>query len=92
MTEQEYYASEQLRQMKIMSHMKDSTGIKCEKCESQIFQEGYLLRKISKLLTGEMNDIVQPIPVFSCSKCGHINSEFKPKDFSVDEAADKVSD
>jgi hypothetical protein len=92
MTEREYYAAEQQRQMKIMKHLKDSTGIKCEECESQIFNEGYLLRKISKLLTGEASDIVQPIPVFSCSSCGHINSEFKPKEFSIDEASGKVSD
>jgi DNA-directed RNA polymerase subunit RPC12/RpoP len=91
MTENEY-AFEQMRQIKIMKHLKDSTGIKCENCGSQVFKEGYLLRKISKLLTGESNDIIQPIPVFTCSDCGHINSDFKPKDFPIDEATDKISD
>lgn len=87
-----YYDEQQQRMMKVLRHLKDSTGIKCEECGSQLFKETYLLRRVSRLLTGENSDAVQPIPVFCCAKCHHINSEFKPKDFSIDEAADKISD
>ena len=60
--------------------LKDTTAIACEECGHSVFQEGVLLRKISRFVTGTSQDALMPIPVFSCSKCGHVNSEFMPKD------------
>jgi hypothetical protein len=58
---------------------KNTTGIKCEKCECETFREVVYIRKASKLLTGQPNDSIIPIPTFQCSSCGHINKEFTPK-------------
>jgi uncharacterized Zn finger protein len=58
---------------------KNTTAIKCEKCENETFREVVFLRKASRLLTGQPNDAVVPIPTFQCSSCGHINKEFTPK-------------
>ena len=55
-----------------------TTGIKCEKCENEVFHDGVMLRKASRFLTGTAQDALIPIPVFSCSKCGHVNDEFLP--------------
>jgi hypothetical protein len=60
--------------------LKDTTAINCEECDSSVFQEGVLLRKISRFVTGTSQDALMPIPVFSCAKCGHVNEEFTPKD------------
>ena len=60
--------------------LKDTTSIACEECGHSVFQEGVLLRKISRFVTGTSQDALMPIPVFSCSKCGHVNEEFMPKD------------
>jgi uncharacterized Zn finger protein len=60
--------------------LKDTTPIICEECGHSVFQEGVLLRKISRFVTGTSQDALMPIPVFSCSKCGHVNEEFMPKD------------
>jgi uncharacterized Zn finger protein len=60
--------------------LKDTTAIDCEECGNGVFQEGVLLRKISRFVTGTSQDALMPIPVFSCSKCGHVNAEFMPKD------------
>lgn len=38
-----------------------------------------MLRKVSRILMGDTKDGVLPIPVFTCSKCGHVNKEFLPK-------------
>lgn len=57
----------------------NSTGIKCEKCESNIFVEKMLLRRISQLVTGASKDQIVPIPVPCCAACGHINKEFEPQ-------------
>jgi uncharacterized Zn finger protein len=58
--------------------IRQTTGIKCESCENETFQEVVYIRKASKLLTGSPQDTIIPIPTFQCSKCGHINKDFTP--------------
>lgn len=53
--------------------------ITCDKCGGLVFQEGLMLRKASKFLTGTAQDALIPLPVFSCSACGHVNQEFLPE-------------
>lgn len=53
--------------------------ITCDKCEGKVFQEGLMLRKASKFLTGTAQDALIPLPVFSCAACGHVNEEFLPE-------------
>ena len=53
--------------------------IVCDKCGGKVFQEGLMLRKASKFLTGTTQDAIIPLPVFSCSACGHVNEEFLPE-------------
>lgn len=60
--------------------LKDTAPITCEECGHEVFQEGVLLRKISRFVTGTSQDALMPIPVFTCAKCGHVNAEFMPKD------------
>jgi uncharacterized Zn finger protein len=57
---------------------KNTTAIKCEECENETFQEAVFIRKASRLLTGQPQDTIIPIPTFQCTKCGHINKEFTP--------------
>jgi uncharacterized Zn finger protein len=56
-----------------------TTAASCDECENEVFQEGVMLRKASRFLTGTSQDAIIPIPVFTCSKCGHVNAEFLPK-------------
>lgn len=58
---------------------KNTTAIKCESCEGETFKEVLFIRKASKLLTGQSQDTLIPIPTFQCSSCNHINKEFIPK-------------
>ena len=58
--------------------IKDTKPVKCEKCGCQIFEATLILRKIPGLLIGEKEDILKSIPVFTCKKCGHLNSDFVP--------------
>ena len=60
--------------------LKDTTPIACEECQSEVFKEGVLLRKVSRFVTGTSQDALMPIPVFACAKCGHVNADFMPKD------------
>jgi uncharacterized Zn finger protein len=60
-------------------NLKDTQPVKCENCTKEIFTEGVMLRKASRFVTGTPKDAIIPIPVFSCAACGHVNSEFLPK-------------
>lgn len=64
-----------------------TTAVVCEECNGQIFTEGLMIRKASKFLTGTQQDAIVPIPVFACAKCGHVNSDFLPKDLHGDKDA-----
>jgi uncharacterized Zn finger protein len=55
-----------------------TTGVVCEGCSNETFQEVILLRKASRFITGTAQDALIPIPVFACSGCGHVNEEFIP--------------
>jgi hypothetical protein len=52
--------------------------ITCDECGAQVFTEGVMLRKVSRFLTGQMQDGLVPIPVFACNSCNHVNEEFLP--------------
>jgi hypothetical protein len=56
-----------------------TTAASCDECKNEVFQEGVMLRKASRFLTGTSQDALIPIPVFACAKCGHVNQEFQPK-------------
>ena len=66
-------------QLKLNISLDKTQEITCEKCGHNVFQEGLMLRKASKFLTGTAQDALIPLPVFSCSSCGHVNEEFLPE-------------
>jgi DNA-directed RNA polymerase subunit RPC12/RpoP len=55
-----------------------TTGVACTKCKHMVFQEGVILRKASRFITGTAQDALIPISVFTCINCGHVNEEFLP--------------
>ena len=65
-------------QMTLNVSLDKTTPVSCEECGNNVFVEGLLLRKVSKFLTGQAQDGIVPIPVFSCSKFQHVNEEFIP--------------
>ena len=68
------------QQSQVRIGLDNTTAIVCENCKNDTFVDVYYMRKISKLLTGAADDQLSTIPIPSCSKCGHINEQFKLKD------------
>ena len=66
-------------QIKLNISLDKTQEITCDECGHQVFQEGLMLRKASKFLTGTAQDALIPLPVFNCSKCGYINEGFLPE-------------
>jgi hypothetical protein len=57
-----------------------TTAISCDKCNNTSFIEGFILRKVSRFLTGTPKDGLIPITVFVCTSCSHVNEEFIPSE------------
>lgn len=58
----------------------ETTAVVCEECNHTFFEQALHIRRVSGILTGTGQPSFMPIPVFSCKKCGHINTEFLPKE------------
>ena len=56
----------------------DMKPIVCANCRGLYFRQVLALNKVSKLLTGEAQDSVIPVPTFRCDDCGYIPEEFRP--------------
>ncbi len=67
-------------QQQLNLDLNQTTGVTCDECQSNFFDQALVIRKASGLLTGQAKPSYIPIPVFKCSKCGHVNEEFLPKE------------
>jgi len=58
-----------------------TTSVVCEKCGGSIFNEGLLLRKVSKFIVANVGnkDSIIPVPLMYCIECKHVNEEFLPE-------------
>lgn len=58
-----------------------TTSITCEKCGGVVFNEGLLLRKVSKFIVANASnkDSIIPVPLMYCVGCKHVNEEFLPE-------------
>lgn len=52
--------------------------IHCKKCDHNIFTEGVILRKLSKILSGTAQDALVPITIMYCTKCQEVLEETLP--------------
>lgn len=67
-------------QPKVNVSLDQTEAVSCEECGSTFFEDGVHLRKASGLLTGTGQTTYIPIPIFACKKCGHVNSDFLPRE------------
>jgi uncharacterized Zn finger protein len=69
-----------MEQPRLNLSIDQTSAVECEKCSHTFFQEALHIRKASGLLTGTGQTTYMPIPVFACKACGHVNTEFLPKE------------
>jgi len=53
----------------------------CEKCENSTFKNTTLIKTISELVSPSGKEMIIPIPVYACEKCGHVNPQFLKNEF-----------
>jgi hypothetical protein len=77
------------QQLNINVDIKNSTAIKSPD-GNQVFQEGVILRKVSKFITGTSEDGIIPIPVFFDVKSGKVLIELLPKELRAEFEDDTI--
>ena len=66
-------------QMNVNIDIKNTTPITSPE-GNQVFQEGVILRRVSKFVTGTQEDGIVPVPIFFDVKTGKILVELLPKE------------
>ena len=61
--------------------MDNAVDMKCEKCGCNTFKGTNLIKTISAIVSPSGKEMIIPIPVFACEKCGHVNKEFLKNEF-----------
>ena len=56
----------------------NAKNLACHECGCKVFNNVFVIKHISALLSPNGREINAPIPTFACFKCGHINKEFLP--------------
>lgn len=64
--------------------LENTESLVCEKCGGRVFEQAFMIQKVSALLTGTGKPGLLPIPVFRCVECSHVNSEFLPQELRQD--------
>ena len=61
-----------LPKQQVQVDLKDADTMKCQKCENSIFIQGYVIKRISAIVSPSGKEVIAPIQVFNCGNCGHM--------------------
>ena len=59
-----------LPQQQVQVDLKDADTMKCQACGNSIFIQGYVIKKISAIVSPTGKEVIAPIQVFNCGNCG----------------------
>jgi DNA-directed RNA polymerase subunit RPC12/RpoP len=54
--------------------------VKCDNCGHDVFVPVFHIKKVSAIMSPNGQEIIAPVQVFGCNKCGHVNKEFMPRE------------
>ena len=52
--------------------LKDAETMKCANCGNKIFIQGYVVKKISAIMSPTGQEVIAPVQVFNCGSCGEL--------------------
>ena len=61
-----------LPKAKIQVDLKDAATMACGKCDNKIFIQGYVIKKISAIISPTGQEVIAPVQVFNCGNCGEL--------------------
>ena len=81
--------SEQQQMAKLAKILQTSPDMECESCQGKNFIQVYRIKKVSGLITGTGRDMVAPVSIYACAKCGNVNKYFLDKFNDTEEEPEK---
>ena len=61
-----------LPQQKVQVDLTEAETMNCEQCNNKIFIQGYVIKKISAIMSPTGQEVIAPVQVFNCGNCGEI--------------------
>ena len=61
-----------LPKQQVKVDLSDADTMKCQKCGNSIFIQGYVIKKISAIVSPTGKEVIAPIQVFNCGNCGEM--------------------
>ena len=61
-----------LAKQKVQVDLKDADTMKCQACGNTVFIQGYVIKKISAIVSPTGKEVIAPIQVFNCGNCGEM--------------------
>ena len=58
------------KQKQVQLDLKNAETMKCAKCGNSIFIQGYVIKKISAIVSPTGEEVIAPVQVFNCGNCG----------------------
>ena len=65
-------AQKPLPKANINVDLSDAETMICEECGNKIFIQGYVIKKISAIISPTGQEVIAPIQVFNCGSCGEL--------------------
>ena len=61
-----------LPKQKVQVDLKEADKMKCQACGNTVFIQGYVIKKISAIVSPTGKEVIAPIQVFNCGNCGEM--------------------
>ena len=62
----------QPKKQQVQVDLKNAETMKCAQCGNTIFIQGYVIKKISAIMSPTGEEVIAPVQVFNCGNCGTI--------------------
>ena len=61
-----------LPKQQVKVDLSDADTMRCQKCENPIFIQGYIIKRISAIVSPTGQEVIAPVQVFNCGNCGEL--------------------
>ena len=65
-------AQKPLPKAQVQVDLKDAETMTCQKCGNSIFIQGYVIKRISAIVSPTGKEMIAPVQVFNCGNCGEM--------------------
>ena len=65
-------AQKPLPKAQVNVDLSDAETMSCGKCDNKIFIQGYVVKKISAIISPTGQEVIAPVQVFNCGNCGEL--------------------